>query len=213
MPYNHDRSKSFEVCSLQILTSAWETMRFPLACVPKHWMVKNTTWDAIWHVLKWSLQAAASGVWPANRHDHSAFGKVEFHRKKKAGKPLTRAILLQVKGDWSFYKNETGSCCWKCNMVPGNLKEVGTSASWRMLANRKNHWQTLQQLKSVSPLSGVPFFHTIIPTSVASILSPIYPKRPGCFHCSAPKVTFTSTIDCLKFPTSKTATNCMNLHA
>ena len=167
VPYNHDRSKSFEVASLQILTSASSTMRFPLACVPKHWMVKNTTWDAIWQVLKWSLQAAASGVWAAYRHDHSAFGAFEFHRKKKAGQPLTRAILLQVKGDWSFYKNvlylpgwnETGSCCWKCNMVPGNLKEVGKSASWRMLANRKNHWQSLQQVKSVSPLFGVPFFH------------------------------------------------------
>ena len=44
-------------------------------------------------------------------------------------------------------------------MVPGKLKEVGTSASWRMLANRKNHWQSLQQLKSVSPLFGAPFFH------------------------------------------------------
>ena len=44
-------------------------------------------------------------------------------------------------------------------MVPGNLKEVGTAALWRMLANRKNHWQSLQQLKSVSPLFVVPFFH------------------------------------------------------
>ena len=167
VPYNHDRSKSFEVASLQILTSASTAMRFPLACVPKHWMVKNTTWDAIWQVLKWSLQAAASGVWPAFRHDNSAFADGEFHRKKKAGEPLTRAILLQVKGDWSFYKNvlylpgwnETSSCCWKCNMVPGNLKEVAKSASWRMLASRKDHWQCLQQVKSVSPLFGVPFFH------------------------------------------------------
>ena len=82
-PYNHDRSKSFEVASLQILTSASSTMRFPVACVPKHWMVKNTTWDAIWQVLKLSLQAAASGVWPAFRHDNSAFAAFESHRKKQ----------------------------------------------------------------------------------------------------------------------------------
>ena len=44
-------------------------------------------------------------------------------------------------------------------MVPGNLKGVGTSASWRMLANRKNHSQSLQQVKSVSPSFGAPFFH------------------------------------------------------
>ena len=167
VPYNSDRSKSFEVISLQILSAASSSMRFPVAVVPKHWMQKQETWDSLWCILKWSLQAAASGLWPANRHDGTAFGALENHRKKKAGKPLTRAILLQVKGDWSFYKNvlylpgwnESGSCCWKCNMVPGNLKEVGTSASWRMLANRKNHWQSLQQLKCVSPLFGVPFFH------------------------------------------------------
>ena len=44
-------------------------------------------------------------------------------------------------------------------MVPGKLKDVGKSASWRMPANRKNHWQCSQQVKSVSPLFGVPFFH------------------------------------------------------
>ncbi len=55
VPYNHDRSKSFEVVSLQILTHASSTMRFPLACVPKHWMAKNTTWDSIWQVLKTRL--------------------------------------------------------------------------------------------------------------------------------------------------------------
>ena len=109
VPYSHDRTKTLEMLSATILT-AKDKVVLPLACIPKHWMVK-ATWDAVLEVVKWSFQCCASGLFPAVRHDGQPWK--EKSRAKLAGQKLVQAVLLQVKGDWSFYKNTLYLPGWK----------------------------------------------------------------------------------------------------
>lgn len=112
VPYSSDRTKSIEVLALNIVTHKDKDLRFPIAIIPKHWMLKNATYDAIFAVVKWSFTCLAMACWPATDHAGHPWGVGQSSRKKKAGQPLPRAILLQVRGDWSFYKNTLYLPAW-----------------------------------------------------------------------------------------------------
>ena len=167
VPFNNSRSHSLEMLSLAILSSHDHSLRLPLCAFPKHLQAGQKTWEAILSVVKWSLESSASGLYPIARHDGASFETTDRIRKRKAGQPLCRAALVQIRGDWSFYKNcfglpgwnEVRSCCWRCSMTPAKISEVNSQSFWRQPANRKNHWQAVAALDKVSPVLGFPFFH------------------------------------------------------
>ena len=167
VPFNNNRTHSLEMLSLAILSSSDQSLRTPLCGFPKHLQASQKTWQAILSVVKWSLESAAAGLYPISRHDGTAFETTDTVRKKQAGKRLCTAALVQIRGDWSFYKscfglpgwNEIRSCCWKCSMTPAQIFEVNSQSSWRQPANRKNHWQAAAALDKISPVVGFPFFH------------------------------------------------------
>eukprot|EP00438_Fugacium_kawagutii_P002876 Skav222170 [mRNA] locus=scaffold3048:191879:195206:+ [translate_table: standard] len=157
VPYSSDRTKSIEVLAFNIVTHKEKDLRFPIAIVPKHWMAKNTTYDAIFQVLKWSFTCLAMACWPATDHAGQPWGVGQSARQKKAGQPLPRAILLQVRGDWSFYKNtlnEKANCCWLCDCTPDRVIEVSAFPTRK----QKTSWEAIAQMPARSPLLGIPFF-------------------------------------------------------
>ena len=90
--------------SLSVLSCAHQGLRLPLAAFPKHLAAGPKTWNSVWDVMKWSLTWAAAGIMPAHRHDGAPFDKTDSKRKKLALSPVARGILLQIRGDWAFYK-------------------------------------------------------------------------------------------------------------
>ena len=54
------------------------------------------------------------GCWhlPGARHDGSPWHKGESKRAAQAGKPCPKAVLVQVRGDWSFHKSALHLPAW-----------------------------------------------------------------------------------------------------
>ena len=100
-------------------------------------------WCSIYPVLTflaWSLRSLAAGVAPARRHDGEAFSLDEPDRAARAGQPLPRAALIQVKGDWLEFVNTLGLRSWTHALDPCFCCE----------ADREG----LYSLGSTSPVSG-----------------------------------------------------------
>jgi hypothetical protein len=170
VPCNWDRSESLECVTLSFpgLVGEKEHMRVPLTCIKKKFCIKNETFDDIMTIISWSLKAAAENEFPTNRHDESPFSAKEKFRIDQAGKKVgVPAGLVEVRGDWQFFKQifrfpgwrEKKGCCWRCKATPANIAQVGSNASWRR--NRRSHIQLLQYMlekgEGVSPIFSAPF--------------------------------------------------------
>ena len=168
-PCNWDRTKSLEalVLSFPGIGDSLQAARIPLFGILKHDTVKHETYHDVMSILAWSLRCLAEGRFPGKRHDGSPFGSTDWTRQKKASEhTLTKGALVELRGDWAFYKqvfkfpqfNERAGCCWRCNITPGRLHEVGPDAPWR--AAPLSHWQLLQRWASKgvapSPLFSAP---------------------------------------------------------
>ena len=125
VPCNFDRTESLECFCLSLpgLPAAFKTFRVPLAAITKKFVIKGDTFDDILSIVQWSLEACALGVFPARRHDGAVFQRSDKQRAKQALKPLgCSAELVEVRGDWQFYKTcfglpgwrENAGCCWRC---------------------------------------------------------------------------------------------------
>ena len=150
VPTKFDRSESLECLTMNLPGPATaKNMRIPITCLNKKFVVKNHTWEAVCSVLAWSFQVLASGVMPACDHvGRPLTGK----RAKWAGKPVTKSLLIQFRGDWAWYKymfrfpqhNELAGCCWLCSCTPGKIRQVGANAGWR--GQTLSHLQLLQRM-------------------------------------------------------------------
>ena len=171
IPVKYDRSESLEVVTMNFphVGGAWASMRIPLTALYKGHMVKNATLDGIMRVLTWSLVCLAEGVYPSHGPDGEALtGK----RAKLAGKTLPKALLVEVRGDWSAFKSafrlpgwaERESCCYRCSANKTNFMDTSSSAPWRQ--SPLTHWQLLANIYategSCPPLFGAPGFRTDI---------------------------------------------------
>ena len=81
------------------------------------------------------LTSLAEGTYPKyGPHGEELKGK----RGKLAGQSLQKALLVEVKGDWSALKSafrlpgwaEVDSCCFRCHANKTNLNFIQTSTSW-----------------------------------------------------------------------------------
>ena len=74
-PYSYARLFSLEsvVINFPGLAAANKGLRLPITVIPKHFCIKQTTFDAILAVFAWSMQHAAAGFMPTCRRDSSAW--------------------------------------------------------------------------------------------------------------------------------------------
>ena len=170
VPCNYDRSQSLDVfcMSLPGLSGNQANMRLPLTAVNTRFVLKRKTFDDIMRVIKWSLQCCAEGCMPSCRHDGTPFTVQDTKRSKLQGKEFTPGVLVEVRGDWPFYKhlvrfpqfNEVDGCCWKCKVAPNGIRDCSSTAPWRQHDQRLDHWglvaRIIQQGMTVSPLFGAP---------------------------------------------------------
>ena len=166
VPTKFDRSESLECLTMNLPGPAdAKNMRIPITCINKKFIVKGHTWEAVCAVVAWSFQVLASGVMPACDHT----GKpLTGRRAKWAGKPVPKALLVQFRGDWAWYKymfrfpqhNELAGMCWLCSCTPSDIRQVGAEARWR--AQTLSHLQLLQRMIGLKqkpcPLFGAPGF-------------------------------------------------------
>ena len=174
VPCNWDRTQSIECLTMTLpgLEEPNSNLRFPLAVLPKKYMIKAATKDDILSVVAWSLTQLAAGTMPTMRHDEKAWLSTDAWRKKLANKPVPRAALVEIKGDWAFMKdtfrlpqfNENAGCCWLCHVAPAGIRDCSLDAPWR--AARLSHWQLLgrilEQGKEISPIFSAPYVQSSI---------------------------------------------------
>ena len=128
VPCNYDRTESLEVISLSFpgLTGEAANLRIPVAAIKKCHVVKHQTFDDIYKVIVWSLEAAAQNRMPSCRHDgepwnpsdrkSGRFASPTRARVTDAGKPIGAfAALTEMRGDWAFYKEVFRFPGWREN--------------------------------------------------------------------------------------------------
>ena len=99
------------------------------------------TMDAIFEILMWDLQALYKGAFPAARHDGKPWGPTDKSRASRRRELGFRGALLQVRGDWMWYKQVMGfpswtssRVCWKCEASDGgecDWRDFSAKAGWR----------------------------------------------------------------------------------
>ena len=138
VPCQWDRNESVDVLSLNLpgVGDSYENLIIPITALP-HGMLSTNTWDDILAVVKRSLVALAVGRywnrradghedWRTDKAAHASDAK----RAKLANKSIgLRAALVEVRGDWKFFKdvfrfpawNEKAGCCWICPCIPDQV--------------------------------------------------------------------------------------------
>lgn len=168
VPFNWDRSQSVTMLTLSLPgVMGFDTMRLPLFAINTKFKAKGRTLDEVFGVLKWSFEMLAVGLMPLARHDGGQWLASDARRRRWAGSPIgAQGAIAQVSGDWAFYKeafkfpqfNQSDGCCWRCRIVPADLRNVGASASWR--EQRLSHWDLVLRMRQrgedPSPLMGCP---------------------------------------------------------
>ena len=77
------------------------------------------TFNAVWSIVLYFLEAMASRIFPTHRHDCKPFHPDEADRAAIAGTRMQfRMCLLWVKGDWSEYVSTIGFPGWKDILRP-----------------------------------------------------------------------------------------------
>jgi hypothetical protein len=173
VPCNWDRSKSVEVLTMFLpgLEGQHAAMRFPITALPKNFVHKDCTYEDIFKIIVWSMEALGAGTWPSVRHDQQTWSLSDKAREKKAGQALgISGVLCEVRGDWSMYSSifklggwsKKKHCCWKCDCNRDDMFDFTQSAPWR--SKRMSHMDMLirWKLEGVEPSSifSCPFFHT-----------------------------------------------------
>ena len=139
VPCQWDRTEFVDVLSLILpgVGDPYKNLRIPITALP-HGMLSTNTWEDIIGVVKKSLVAAAVGrYWNRRadgqedwRTDKAAYAS-DAKRKKLANKSIgLRAALVEVLGDWKFFKdvfqfpawNEKAGCCWICPCTPDQVR-------------------------------------------------------------------------------------------
>ena len=146
--------------------------RFVFTAIPKSF-VAHGTMDAILSIFTWSLKQLAAGVMPTCRHDGSLWESTDKfripgmqNRVQQSGKSIgARALLVQVRGDWMFFK-ETFSLpswsseliCWLCRATKSHNSELDFRGKlWRQHRYQPGEFQRLlEQAGKLSPIFGCP---------------------------------------------------------
>jgi hypothetical protein len=166
VPYSHDRKCTVEIVSMGIV--GFPDLCIPLTGVPKHFKLEDETMDDIFRVIAWSWRICLMNRMPKQRHDMTPFTPQDKKRKKMGGEEIgCSAILSEIRGDWSMFKEtfrlpswSSGTyICWLCSCCQCDLRDFSRGAKWRH--ERLDHYSFLrrqQELgKSLSTLMAAPF--------------------------------------------------------
>lgn len=138
----HTKNRSIEVLSWNFLAKGLHR-RFPICAIEKDFCAKGQTLEKILEIVCWSLKCLSSGRFPTSRHDRSPWTSADKARKAKARAALPcRAGLLEIRGDWAWYKEmfnfpswSSHTICWQCRATQRNgafpYHDFSTRASWR----------------------------------------------------------------------------------
>ena len=169
--FGWDKKASLEVFSMSLpgLAGRSRSLRIPITCIEKKYLMKGKTVDDILEVVRDSFICLASGCNMETRMDRQPWRKSDKARSRKQGSALgLQGVLAAMTADWAAYKsamrfpqhNETAGFCWRCAITPAELKQVSSAANWRQ--QRLGHWQVLHRIieqgRSISPLMGAPAF-------------------------------------------------------
>jgi len=168
VPVNWDRSESAECYSINFpgLLGKSQLLRIPVTAILKRHVVAKQTMDDILNILAWSFQICFQGHFPSARHDGSEWLPSDKQRRTAGGQPLSFcSLLIEVRGDWAFFKSvfsfpgwkENAGCCWRCSAKPADVALPTSDAAWRR--NRYSHWDLLRILREkrhVTPLFRCP---------------------------------------------------------
>ena len=98
------------------------------------------TLNSILEIFKYSLLSLWEGTLPSARHDLRAWLNSDKNRQQISETKFGFfGVLMQIRGDWSFYKTLFGfkgwasktSICWLCRANRENMKDFSPSAIWR----------------------------------------------------------------------------------
>ena len=173
VPFAAKMRDSLECISWNILTDG-AGLRLLFTCFPKSWTAERHTWDCLFQIFCWSMRHLLLGVWPSKRHDGQPWEKTDRSRARKGGQELGfHAGLLQVRGDWLFYKLvfdfpqwTSKACCWRCGArnTPGHdydFRDPSQDAAWRQLRYTGIDFNSILRDEGITPstLFGCPGFN------------------------------------------------------
>jgi len=170
----HKRNKSVQVFSWNFLSKGMSE-RFLFTSIDKDFCCQcgcggRCTLDAIVDVFAWSMKTMSLGRWPRKRHDGTAWLPSDKTRRASIGRFFAFGILLQARGDWSWFKELFGfpswsssSICWRCKaMKDGDYSYHlhGVDALWRDARLSSMDFFHLQLSMGImpSPLFSIPHF-------------------------------------------------------
>ena len=168
----HTKNKSIECLSWNVCgVDGCERVLF--SCIEKQFCCNcgcsgRHTLNAMLDVFCWSARCMVAGRFPTSRHDGAAWAKSDKDRLKLNGH-APRAVLVQVRGDWSWYKQvfnfpswANKSICWRCEANTGECDWTDTSAGalWRRrrLTDRAFFQRQRAQGVDPSPVFSLPGF-------------------------------------------------------
>jgi hypothetical protein len=112
-------------------------MRIPLLVLPDHNIGPNT-FDDFFEVCAYSMRHLLINSHPTERHDHSAWGRGDEHRKLRIGPLGFHACCNQVRADWDWlgkcfhfpFHNVHAGMCWRCNILRNQVQSHKGWAAW-----------------------------------------------------------------------------------
>ena len=116
-PFAAKMRDSLEQFSWNLVADS-KSSRIVFATIPKKFVCEGT-FDAILEIFAWSVKQLLLRLMPSVRHDGTPFDKSDSDdRKKVAGEILPfGACLVQIRGDWAFYKGVFGFPAWNADQI------------------------------------------------------------------------------------------------
>jgi len=156
VPFASKMRDSLECISYNIITDL-SGVRILYTTFPKSWSAGKNTWDVLFRVFAWSMRHLMMGCCPRMREDGGAWKSSDDARANASGKALGfHAAVLQIRGDWAFYKEvfafphwKAKQCCWKCfaKNSPGEVgdfRDATANAPWRNMRISGHDFMRLQ---------------------------------------------------------------------
>ena len=132
VPMSWDRKKSVDLWTLAfpgLEEKVHRDVRVCLTAMP-HENVCRETQDDLMGLLSWSLQQLAAGRYPLRRHDGEDWSTEDSWRKQRAGQPLIKGAVVEIKGDWKQLHF--------CFAVPGWMSSPESPLCWRCHATKRS---------------------------------------------------------------------------
>jgi len=173
----HQRGDTVDVLSWNFAARpTWE--RYFFGCLEKQFWCRcgckgRCTLDGMLLIFQWCLRCLWMGSWPECRHDGSPWSSTDSSRQNRKGPFGWCAGLLQVRGDWAFYKHMLSlkgwageQICWKCGGKQKHTALVGLQPHCCLEDSEVKHSGCTDQAEGVwsqgQPPLGLPWLPGLV---------------------------------------------------